>query len=197
MYPVHPQLDKRNFSKVHNAGFGIRSFIHSVLAAIYSPMLHRNLIHNHKPYERFTKNLNLASAIKLEKGSIKNIKEFLKSNQHLDIFVNIFEGRLSSISNDLQVWKYGKIGEGRKQINILHIFQYTNRKRQNYYYYIKNISTIHHFFQKKYPCLQCFERFTSRHRLENHLKKCTLPQPMYPSKGSLIEFDKKCKVKLL
>ena len=129
------------------------------------------------------------------KGSIRDIKIFLKQNKILDISVVINEGRLSPHSKQIQVWKYGKLGVGRKQINLLHILIFKNKEKVNYYFYIKNIYTLHHFFQKKYPCLQCFERFTSMKRLQTHLQKCVLPQVLYPKKGTLIHYDKKCEAK--
>ena len=96
-------------------------------------------------------------------------------------------------SENMQVWKYGQIGLGKKEINVLHIFQFKEKTKKHYYFYIKNISSIHHFYQKKFPCLICFDRFTSKLRLHNHLQKCTLPQPIYPEANSFREYDKNVK----
>ena len=190
----HPQLEKRNFFRVYNSGSGIWSFIYSVLAALYSGVLHRNVIHYKETYHKFLRKLDLTS-LRYQKGSIKDIKTFLKQNKFLDISIVIYEGRLSPDSNQIQVWKYGKLGVGKNEINVLHTFIFKNGEKLSYYFYIKNILTIHHFFQKKYPCLQCFERFTSKERLNNHLQKCTYPQVLYPKKGTLIQYDKKCEAK--
>merc|ERR1712015_347645 len=147
-------------------------------------------MHDKETYTKFIKKLDLTS-MQFNRGTIKDVKRFLRKNKQLNITVNIYEGRLSPHFNDIQVWKYGKLGEGKKEINVLHIFQFDNKIKRHFYFYIKNILTLHHSFQKKYPCLQCFERFTSKDRLQNHLKKCSIPQVIYPKKGSLIQYGKK------
>ena len=59
----------------------------------------------------------------------------------------------------------------------------------------KTIFAIQHLFQKRHPCLQCFERFSTKDSLLTHLKKCSIPQAVYPAKGSLIYYDKKSEAK--
>ena len=157
-------------------------------------MFHRSIFHNRKTYERFTKGLNLSTA-NIKRGSIRDIKLLLKNNLHLNVCVHIYEARLSPHSGNIQVWKYGKIGVGKNQVNILHTFQFERKAKQHFYFYIKSISSIYQFQQKKYPCLVCFDRFTSKLRLYNHLQKCTIPQPVYPEPNSFIEYDEKCKAK--
>ena len=52
----HPQLDKRSFFKVYNCGNGLWSFIYSVLAALDSHILPRNVMHDKETYTKFMKN---------------------------------------------------------------------------------------------------------------------------------------------
>ena len=120
----HPQLDKRNFFRVYNCGPGIWSLIYSVLAAVYSHKLHRNVMHYKQTYEKFVSKLNLNS-LRYSRGTIKDLKKFLHQNEHLNVAVIIYEGRLSPNSNEIQVWKYGKIGHGEKDVNLLHTFQFS------------------------------------------------------------------------
>ena len=190
----HPTLEKRNFFKVYNSGSGLWSFIYAILAALYSPLLHRNVMHYKESYKKFTKKIEMES-LNIKRGNIKDLKMFLQQNKNWDVSVNLYEGRLSHHSPDIQVWKYGKLGDGKSDINVLHIFQYVKKKKRHYYFYIKNIFAIKHLFQKRHPCLQCFERFTSKDRLLNHLKNCSIPQRVYPTKGSLISYDKKSEAK--
>ena len=104
----HPQLNKRHFFKVYKSGMRLWSFIYSVLAAIYSHIFHRNGIHYKATYFKFIKNLDLAS-LNFNRGTIKDLKKFLKQHRQLNITVSIYEGRLSPNSDKLQVWKYGKL----------------------------------------------------------------------------------------
>ena len=110
----HPQLEKRNFFRVHNSGYGIWSFIYSILAAIYSNSLHRNIMHHHTSYQKFIKSSNINTS-RFESGSIKDVKLFLKANEKLNLNVTINEGRLCPNSGKLQVWKSVKIGNGEKK----------------------------------------------------------------------------------
>ena len=144
----HPQLEKRNFFKVYNSGTGICSFIYSVLAALYSDKLHRNVMHYEETYQKFLKNLDMTS-LRYQKGLIRDIKTFLKQNKNLDISVVIYEGRLSPNSKHIQVRKYGKLGVGKGEIHLLRTFIFKNEEKINYYFYIKNIHSIHHFFFKR------------------------------------------------
>ena len=151
-------------------------------------------MHHHTSYQKFIKSLNINTS-RFESGSIKDVKLFLKANEKLNLNVTIYEGRLCPNSGKLQVWKSVKIGNGEKEVNILHIFQYYMKNRKNYYFYLKNLSCIHNFFQKRYPCLICFNRFTSKRALSSHLQKCSLPQLIYPDKDTFIEFDHKSQAK--
>ena len=71
----HPFLEKSNFFKVYNSGAGLWSFIYAILAAIYSPLLHRNVMHCKESYKQFTKKLKLSS-LNNKRGNIKDLKYF-------------------------------------------------------------------------------------------------------------------------
>ena len=95
------------------------------------------------------------------------------------------------------IWKYNKFSTKKplKDIHILHVFEFKKKTKGNYYFYLKSPYTIHNFFKTKWCYLICFNRFTSKIRLMNHLKKCTLPEAIYPDKDSIIEYGKKTAAK--
>ena len=49
----HPQLNSRHFFRIYDTGSGVTSFIYSLLAAKYSNVLHRNIMHSKKAYQVF------------------------------------------------------------------------------------------------------------------------------------------------
>ena len=151
----HPQLEKRNFFKVYNSGTGICSFIYSVLAALYSDKLHRNVMHYKETYQKFLKNLDMTS-LRYQKGSIRDIKTFLKQNKNLDISVVIYEGRLSPHSKHLQVWKYGKLGVRKREIHLLRTFNFKNEEKNKLLFLYKEYSLNSSFFSKEISLFTMF-----------------------------------------
>ena len=190
----HPQLNRRHFFKVYKSGYGIVSFIYSLMAALYSNTIHRNFMHSPNCYKRFVNTLNLQK-ITFSKDSLKQLKIFLKNNSNLNVKIILFEGRLSPKSGNIEVYQHSKIEHGKRIINILRLFNFEGKARRSYYFYLKNASTLTLLKRNRWCCLICFERFTSKQRLLNHLQSCNangahLKEAIYPKKGTYINFSK-------
>ena len=195
----HPQLNSRHFFRIYDTGSGVTSFIYSLLAAIYSNVLHRNVMHSKKAYQAFLKTLDLKK-VSYHSSSIKNLKSILEYNKHLNVKIILFEGRLSPLTGNIEIFKRCILGDGSKEISILRLFNFHSKGKRSYYFYLKEPSTIHNFLHKnrKWCCLICYDRFTSKQRLLNHLQKCNsnnIKAYMYPQKGSYIEYDRVAKAK--
>ena len=191
----HPQLNDRHFFRIHDSGSGITSFIYCLLAAIYSNDLHRNVMHSKQAYQNFLKTLNLENIFSYHSSSFRTLKLFLRHNQQLNITIILYEGRLSPSTGKIEIFKHSTLGCGSKKICILRLFNFHMKTKRSFYFYLKNPSTIHNFLHKnrKWCCLVCFDRFTSKQRLLNHLQKCNannIKSYMYPKQGSYIKFGK-------
>ena len=72
---------------------------------------------------------------------------------------------------------------------ILRLFNFHSKGKRRYYFYFKELPTIYNFLHKnrKWCCLICYDRFTSKQRPLNHLQKCnskSIKSYMDPQKRS-------------
>ena len=104
------------------------------------------------------------------------------------VSITLFEGRLSPLTGNKEIFKGCILADGGKEISILRLFNFHSKGKRSYYFYLKEPSTIHNFLHKnkKWCCLICYDRFTSKQKPLNHLQKCNsnnIKSHMDPKKG--------------
>ena len=118
-----------------------------------------------------------------------DIKRFIKQNKNLNLCIYLFEAR-RNCNGSLQIFSDQKIGNGKQRIHLLSYTLYSNKKVKNkYYFWMKNINNTFRQEKKRFLCLICYNRFSSKHALNNHLIKCeSNSKEVFPDPGTYIEY---------
>ena len=129
-----------------------------------------------KSYKKYIKTFNI-------KGinfptSIKDVKKFVKLNEHLDIKVNIFflsEKKIFPIQSS--------IGNGKNLVNLLIVPIEKENLSINHFILIKNLDKFLSksykndngtFYKNSFYCSNCLNKFSNKLKRDSHHQKCVL-----------------------
>lgn len=109
----HHVLNYKSIFKIYKSKN--KSFLYSILAALYSSKIDRRSFHHPHPNEQYKKDEHYEYFIANEEQKI--IIHFLQDNPKLNISIRLFDSIMTS-QNDMKIYEHRIIGTGTRVINI-------------------------------------------------------------------------------
>ena len=150
--------------------------LYCIAEALYGKSIDDKNKKSHKTYKKYIKNFNV-EGIKFP-TSIKDVKKFVKQNNHLNIKINIL------FSVDKKIFPIeSSIGSGNNIINLLIVSIEKENLSINHFILIKNLDKFlskkyknenGSFYKNYYYCSNCLNKFSDILKRDKHYDKCIL-----------------------